>query len=49
MYGTTHDSESQQTLQKVSGLLHKWETISIDIFPESDNTYAVRPLPLSVS
>jgi len=34
--GTTHNSVSQQVLQKVSGLLHKGEK---DIFPEPDNPY----------
>jgi len=35
--GTTHVSVSQQVLQKVSGLLHKGETVPVDIFSEPDN------------
>jgi len=37
--GTTHNSVSQQVLQKISDLLHQGDTVPVDIFPEPDNPY----------
>jgi len=41
---TTHDSVSQHVLQKVSSLLHKGETVPVDIFPEPDNPYGSKAI-----
>ena len=47
--GTTHDAASQQTLQKVSGFLHKGEQSLLTFFQNQIIHMIVRPLPSSVS